>query len=139
MVGRPFHPQADVGAAVAQYRARVASDEIRRIVPVFAVAVAIVAAVTDQSTAGELLLMAIPPAALTAWTFVPALPLAAVTIMVVVPVVAVQHNGAHQPIMFEVSVLGSSSRAGRVAGGGGGARAGRGGGTDRGRRDRDGR
>ena len=91
---------------VAQYRARVASDEIRRIVPVFAVAVAIVAAVTDQSTAGELLLMAIPPAALTAWTFVPALPLAAVTIMVVVPVVAVQHNGAHQPIMFEVSVLG---------------------------------
>jgi signal transduction histidine kinase len=99
-------PQADVGAAVAQYRARVASDEIRRIVPIFAVAVAIVAALTDPSTAGELLLMAIAAAALTTWTFVPALPLAVVAIAVLVPVVIVQHNGAHEPIMFEASVLG---------------------------------
>jgi signal transduction histidine kinase len=84
----------------------VASDEIRRIVPIFAIAVAIVAALTDPSTAGELLLMAIAAGALTAWAFAPALPLAVVAIAVVVPVVVVQHNGAHEPIMFEASVLG---------------------------------
>ena len=81
------------------------SDEVRRIVPIFAIAVAIVAALTDSSTAGELFLMVIPPAALTAWTYAPRLPLWAVSIGVVVPVVAVQHSGHHEPIMFEASLL----------------------------------
>jgi signal transduction histidine kinase len=84
----------------------VLSLEFRRIVPIFAVAVAIVAAVTDPSTPGELLLMAIPPAAFAAWAYVPRLPLAAVAVAVVVPVVAVQHAGRHESIMFEASLLG---------------------------------
>ena len=100
------HPQADVKPSAPQYLGRVLSDEVRRIVPIFAVAVAIVAALTHSSTAGELLLMAIPPAAFAAWAFEPRVPLAAVAIAVVVPVVAVQHDGSHEPIMFEASLLG---------------------------------
>jgi signal transduction histidine kinase len=91
--------------SVAQYGARVVSDEVRRIVPIVAVAVAVVAALVDPSTPGELLLMAIPPAALAAWTFLPRAPLPAVAIAVLVPVVAVQHSGYHEPIMFEASLL----------------------------------
>jgi signal transduction histidine kinase len=64
-----------------------------------------VAALTDPSTAGELILMAIPAAALSAWTYVSRLPLPAVSVAVLVPVVAVQHSGHHEPIMFEVSLL----------------------------------
>lgn len=90
---------------MAQYGARVVSDEVRRIVPIVAVTVAVVAALVDPSTPGELLLMAIPPAALAAWTLQPSVPLPAVAIAVLVPVVAVQHSGHHEPIMFEASLL----------------------------------
>ena len=90
---------------MAQYGARVVSDEVRRIVPVVAVAVAVVAALVDPSTPGELLLMAIPAAALAAWTFVARVPLPVVAIAVLAPVVAVQHSGHHEPIMFEASLL----------------------------------
>jgi signal transduction histidine kinase len=83
----------------------VVSDEVRRIVPIIAVAVAIVAALVDPATPRELLLMAIPPAALTAWTYRPQIPLAAVTLAVLVPTVAVQHSGHHEPIMFEASLM----------------------------------
>jgi signal transduction histidine kinase len=103
--GTRLHPQADVGAAVAQYRGRVVPDEVRRIVPIVAVAVAVVAALVDSSTAGELLLMAIPPAALAAWTLLPRVPLPVVAVAVLAPVIAVQHSGHHEPIMFEVSLL----------------------------------
>jgi signal transduction histidine kinase len=100
-----LRPQVDVRAAEAQYGGRVGSDEVRRIVPVLAVAVAVVAALVDSSAPGELLLMAIPPVALAAWTYLPRIPLPVVAIAVLVPVVAVQHSGHHEPIMFEVSVL----------------------------------
>ncbi|MGN6868425.1 MAG: sensor histidine kinase [Solirubrobacteraceae bacterium] len=90
---------------MAQYGGRVVSDEVRRIVPIVAVAVAVVAALVDPSTPGELLLMAIPPAALAAWTFLARVPLPAVAIAVLVPMVAVQHSGHHEPIMFEASLL----------------------------------
>jgi signal transduction histidine kinase len=83
----------------------VVSDEVRRIVPIFAIAVAVVAALADPSTPGELLLMAIPPAALTAWTYRPQIPLAVVALAVLVPAVVVQHSGHHEPIMFEASLL----------------------------------
>jgi signal transduction histidine kinase len=94
-----------VGVPDPQYRGRVVSDEVRRIVPIVAVAVAVVAALVDSSTAGELLLMATAPAALAAWTFLPRLPLPIVAIFVLVPVVAVQHSGYHEPIMFEASLI----------------------------------
>lgn len=80
-------------------------DEVRRIVPIVAVAVAVVAALVDPSTPGELLLMAIPPAALAAWALEPRVPLPAVAIAVLVPMVVVQHSGHHEPIMFEASLV----------------------------------
>jgi signal transduction histidine kinase len=83
----------------------VVSDELRRIVPIVAIAVAVVAALVDPSTVGELLLMAIPPAALAAWTFLPRVPLPMVAVAVLVPMVAVQHSGHHEPIMFEASLI----------------------------------
>jgi len=75
-------------------------------VPIFALAVAIVAAVTNSSTVGDVVLIAIPTAAFAAWAYVPRLPLVLVAVAVVVPVVAVQHDGTHEPIMFEASLLG---------------------------------
>ncbi len=90
---------------MAQYGARVVPDEVRRIVPIVAVAVAVVAALVDPSTPGELLLMAIPPAALAAWAFLPRVPVPAVAVAVLVPVVVVQHSGHHEPIMFEASLV----------------------------------
>jgi signal transduction histidine kinase len=50
--------------------------------------------------------MAIPPAAFAVWAYVPRLSLVVLAIAVVVPVVAVQHSGTHEPIMFEASLLG---------------------------------
>ncbi|MBV9942588.1 MAG: hypothetical protein JO262_10710, partial [Solirubrobacterales bacterium] len=108
-----LHPQTDVETTSAQYLAAVdresaywgQGDQVRRIVPLFAFGVAVVAALTDPSTAGELGLMAIPPVALATWTYVPRSPLWAVALAVVVPVVAVQHIGTHEPIMFEASLL----------------------------------
>ncbi|HJS96806.1 MAG TPA: histidine kinase [Solirubrobacteraceae bacterium] len=91
---------------MAQYGGRVVSDEVRRIVPVVAVAVAVVAALVDPSTPGELLLMAIPPAALAVWALMPRAPLPVVAIAVLAPVVAVQHSGHHEPIMFAASLVG---------------------------------
>jgi hypothetical protein len=52
---RALRLQADVKPTAPQYLGRVLSLEFRRIVPIFALAVAIVAAVTDPATPGELL------------------------------------------------------------------------------------
>lgn len=100
-----FRPGADVGPAGAQYLGRVAADALRRIVPLFAVAVAVAAAITDPSSAGQVILIAIPPAAFVAWTYLPRLPLVLVAVAVVMPVVLVQRHGTHEAIMFEASLL----------------------------------
>ncbi|HEY3947195.1 MAG TPA: histidine kinase [Solirubrobacteraceae bacterium] len=92
-----------MASETSQPRSRI--DELRSLVPLFALAVAVVAAVTDPTSAGDLVLMAIPVGALAIWAFVPRTPLVLVTVAVVVPVVAAQRAGAHQPLMFEVSVL----------------------------------
>jgi signal transduction histidine kinase len=98
----------------AQYRRSVAgesgqawsqADDVRRVVPVFALAVAIVAAVADPSSAADVLLAAVPVAAFALWTYVPGVPLPAVSFAVVVPVVVAQRSGALEPLLFEVSLL----------------------------------
>ena len=55
-----------------------ASDELRRLVPLFALVVAVVAAIADPSSAGNIALSAIAVAALAVWAYVPAAPLPAV-------------------------------------------------------------
>jgi signal transduction histidine kinase len=104
----------DGGTAVRRYlqpmvgeptEARTTSDEVRRLVPVFALAVAIIAASTDSASALDLVLMAIPVAAFAIWAYRPGVPLAVLAFAVLVPVTVVQRSGAHEPIMFEASLL----------------------------------
>jgi signal transduction histidine kinase len=82
------------------------TDHVRAPIPAFAVSAAVVAAVTDPSSAADLVLCAIPAGAFIAWTFVPRLPLPALAVAVIVPVVAAQRSGQLEPLLFEVSLLG---------------------------------
>jgi signal transduction histidine kinase len=81
-------------------------DEFRRLLPLFALVVAIVAAVTDPSSAGDLILAALPVAAFAVWAYVDKLPLWALSLAVVAPVVVAQRSGQLEPLLFEVSLLG---------------------------------
>jgi signal transduction histidine kinase len=81
------------------------ADEVRRFVPVFGLAVAVVAAISDPSSAVDLILMTVPVAAFALWAYVPSVPLPIVAVAVVVPVVVAQRSGSHEPLMFEASVL----------------------------------
>ncbi|MBV9422954.1 MAG: sensor histidine kinase [Solirubrobacterales bacterium] len=84
---------------------RSGADEVRRLVPVFSLAVAVVAALTSPSSVSDVVLLAIPVAAFALWSFLPRVPVVAVTLAVLVPVVVVQRSGSHEPAMFEASVL----------------------------------
>ena len=87
------------GQAWAQAR------EVRRLVPVFALVVAVIAAAVNPSSALDIVVMLIPAAALTWWTYVPQVPLALVSLLVLAPVLVAQRSGTHEPLMFEASVL----------------------------------
>ena len=94
---------------------------MRILVPVFALAVAVVAAVTDPSSLSDLVLMAVPVMAFGLWTYRRETPLALVALGVLVPTVLVQRSGSHEPLMFEALLLAivvgrwSDSLAGAVA------------------------
>jgi len=74
-------------------------------VPFFALGVAVFAAVTDPSSAADLLFAAVAVGAFAVWAYVPKAPLPAVAVAVVVPVVAAQRTGKLEPLMFEASLL----------------------------------
>jgi signal transduction histidine kinase len=78
---------------------------VRLVVPIFALAVAVVGALADPSSVVDLILMVIPVAAFVLWTWLRNVPLWVVSVAVVVPVVVAQRSGSHEPLMFEVSVL----------------------------------
>jgi signal transduction histidine kinase len=84
---------------------RFSADELRQFVPVFALAVAVVAALTDPSSPSDLLLIALPVLAFGLWSYVAGLPVALVAVAVLVPVVIVQRSGTHEPVLFEASLL----------------------------------
>ncbi len=86
-------------------RAWAQADEVRLLVPIFALAVAVVGALADPSSIVDLILIAIPVAAFVLWTWLRNVPLWVVSLAVVVPVVVAQRSGSHEPLMFEVSVL----------------------------------
>ena len=77
-----------------------------RLVPVFALAIALVAAITQPSSAVDLVLAAVPVIAFAVWAFVPRIPLLVLTVAIAVPVVLAQRRGDLEPIMFEASLLG---------------------------------
>jgi signal transduction histidine kinase len=118
----------EVGVVLAQYLGRVSggsrqiwaqAEEL--LVPVFALVVAVVGAVAGPLSLGVVVLCAIPVAAFGLWVWVPGVSLVLVAVAVLVPVVAVQRSGGHEPLMFEASVLAfvvarwSGSLAGAVA------------------------
>jgi signal transduction histidine kinase len=81
------------------------ADEIVRLVPLFALVVAILAVAVDRGSAIDYVLAAVPVAAFCVWSYVPAAPLALVSVAVLVPVVAAQRSGHLEPLMFELSLL----------------------------------
>jgi signal transduction histidine kinase len=66
---------------------------------------ALVAAITQPSSAADLALTAVPVAAWSLWAFARNVPLAAVSLAIVVPVIVVQRSGELEPVMFNVSLL----------------------------------
>jgi signal transduction histidine kinase len=82
------------------------TDQVRALIPVFALTVAVVAAVTDPSSSTDLILAGIAVAAFAVWAYVPGVPLLALSIAVAVPAVVAQHSGQLEPLLFEVSLLG---------------------------------
>ena len=100
---------------VAQYSRRVAgasaqgwyeASELRRLVPLFALAVALVAVGTEpSSSSGDLVLVALPVVAFGLWAYLPGVPLPALAFAVIVPVAAAQRSGELEPLLFELSVL----------------------------------
>jgi signal transduction histidine kinase len=81
------------------------AEELRRAVPVFALIVAVLAALTDPSSPVDLVLAAIPVAAYGLWAYVPNVPLLALSVAVIAPVVVAQRSGQLEPLLFEASLL----------------------------------
>ena len=81
------------------------TEQVRALIPAFAVAVAVVAAVADVSSAADLVLCALAAAPFVLWTYRPGLPLLALSLAVIVPAVAAQRSGQLEPLLFEVSLL----------------------------------
>jgi signal transduction histidine kinase len=86
-------------------RAWFESQDLRRALPIFSLAFALVAAITQPSSTVDLILTAVPVAAFGLWAFAPQVPLAAVSVAIVVPVVVAQRSGQLEPVMFDASLL----------------------------------
>jgi signal transduction histidine kinase len=81
------------------------ADGLRRILPFFSLAFGLVAAITQPSSAADIALTAVPVAAWSLWAFNRNVPLAAVSVAIVVPVVVAQRSGELEPAMFNASLL----------------------------------
>jgi signal transduction histidine kinase len=80
-------------------------DEVRRLVPIVALAVALVAVIAQPGSAADVVLAAVPVATFVLWTYMPSVPLWAVSLAVIAPVVLAQESGQLEPLMFESSLL----------------------------------
>jgi signal transduction histidine kinase len=100
-------------AAAAQYSRRVArgsarglfeAEDLRRLLPAFALAFTLVAATTQPSSPFDMALAVVPVVAWSLWAFA-GVPLAAVAPLIVVPVVVAQRSGDLEPVMFDATLL----------------------------------
>jgi signal transduction histidine kinase len=82
------------------------TDQPKALVPPFALVVAVVAAATDPSSPGDLVLGAVPVVAFAAWAYLGGVPLPLLSLAVLVPVVAAQRHGQLEPLLFDASLLG---------------------------------
>ncbi|MFI7063567.1 sensor histidine kinase [Kribbella sp. NPDC050124] len=80
-------------------------DDLRRVLPLFSLAFGLVAAITQPSSAADIVLAAVPVAAFGLWAFDSKVPLASVSVGIVVPVVVAQRSGQLEPVMFNVTLL----------------------------------
>jgi signal transduction histidine kinase len=81
------------------------SDQARRLVPVGALGIAVIAAVGNPSSAADLILAAALVGAFAGWAYVPGVPLSALSLAVLVPVVVAQRSGQLEPLFFEACLL----------------------------------
>jgi signal transduction histidine kinase len=81
------------------------TERARALIPAFALAVAIIAAVTDPSSAHDLVLCGLAVAPFFLWTYRTGIPLLALSFAVIVPVVVAQRGGQLEPLLFEASLL----------------------------------
>ena len=75
-------------------------------IPGFSFLVAVLAVVTDPSSSADLPLVAIPVIAFAVWAYVPGVPLAPLSLVVLVPAVAAQRDGQLEPLLFNAGLLG---------------------------------
>jgi signal transduction histidine kinase len=81
------------------------ADDLRRVLPFFSLAFGLVAAITQPSSAADIALIFVPVVAWSLWAFTGSVPLAAVSLAIVVPVVVAQRSGELEPAMFNASLL----------------------------------
>jgi signal transduction histidine kinase len=82
------------------------TDQLRALVPGFALAVALVAVVTEPWPAAiDLALAALPVAAFAAWAYLRKVPLLVLSLAVLAPVVVAQRSGELEPLLFDASLL----------------------------------
>ena len=81
------------------------TDQLRAWSRCSALLVATAAAVFDPSSALDLPFAALPAGAFAVWAYLPRVPLPALSLAVVVPVVVAQRDGLLEPLLFEVSLL----------------------------------
>ena len=83
------------------------TDQLRALVPAFALVVAGVGVATDASSPpGDLVLAAVPVGAFALWAYLGGVPLPVLSLAVLVPVVAAQRDGQLEPLLFDASLLG---------------------------------
>src|SRR5829696_9504856 len=81
------------------------ADDLRRVLPFFSLAFALVAATTQPSSGLDIALTAVPVVAWSLWAFTRSVSLAAVSLAILVPVVVVQRSGELEPVMFNAALL----------------------------------
>src|SRR5829696_6556108 len=100
------HSPSTVGRMTAgSWRGWFQADDLRRVLPFFSLAFALVAATTQPSSGLDIALTAVPVVAWSLWAFTRSVSLAAVSLAILVPVVVVQRSGELEPVMFNASLL----------------------------------
>jgi signal transduction histidine kinase len=81
------------------------TEQLRVMIPGFSLLVAVLAVVSDPSSSADLPLVAIPVIAFAVWAYVPGVPLAPLSLVVLVPAVAAQRDGQLEPLLFNAGLL----------------------------------
>jgi signal transduction histidine kinase len=81
------------------------TEQVRALIPAFAVGTAIIAAVADPASAGDLVLCGLAAAPFLVWARVAGVSLLALSLAVILPAVVAQRSGQLEPLLFEVSLL----------------------------------